>query len=492
VARRMNDQVASVRMACSQLEKLQFAMREMIAAARQGINDYFAQMHEKIERRRKGLLADLDNIALRKAEPVEGLINSLPEAIRRVQEAAQACSAAVHEYDDLELLHRKRQMLEMAASSEFRPPKVMLDDIRGDVLFKGDDRFLFLDECSRLERPGNADIDRVVGLLSTLLDTSTSQPSSGTTPMVAPGATSQWESFADPVPCSPSSVLGVPAAATSSTRRSPADEGTTGAGYTTRSSWRPDAGGLSTNTEGWRTTSQNGSSYPSRFGADGSRSVAWAPARPGSALSLRSEDTADFGVPAPTTPDVAPSSALGMQRSGRPYLRFDPQYSQTEVLQLATNGRSVCRVVPMANTAFVITKSLLQPGERVDFLLEEFNVFLEGSGWIGATPMRSMSLVAESSIYLDLHRGTIVREEQAVQRVFATDVDQTFDSKQGRAGDGGLEVRTGDVLSIVLTADRSLIFYLNTRQISSPIVNAPDLLYPFVNLTGKLVRVSLR
>lgn len=45
---------------------------------------------------------------------------------------------------------------------------------------------------------------------------------------------------------------------------------------------------------------------------------------------------------------------------------------------------------------------------------------------------------------------------------------------------------------MVVSTDQSLAFLLNGRQVCSPVPNVPDLLYPFVNLTGKLLRVSLR
>lgn len=66
--------------------------------------------------------------------------------------------------------------------------------------------------------------------------------------------------------------------------------------------------------------------------------------------------------------------------------------------------------MPAAQSALAIGKCLLQPGERVDFALEEFNVFLEGSGWVGVTPVRSFSLLGESAVYLDFGTGEVVRE----------------------------------------------------------------------------------
>jgi len=33
-------------------------------------------------------------------------------------------------------------------------------------------------------------------------------------------------------------------------------------------------------------------------------------------------------------------------------------------------------------------KSLLNPGERVEFVVDELNLFLPGSCWVGVTPVR--------------------------------------------------------------------------------------------------------
>lgn len=150
---------------------------------------------------------------------------------------------------------------------------------------------------------------------------------------------------------------------------------------------------------------------------------------------------------------------------------FDPRFSDSAV---QIDGPFAWRRVPQVTSAFALGLQFLTPGQRAEFRVEEVNVHLPGSGWIGMTSMRSLTSLSEEALYVNLADSQVIRQGQIMQEVGSRVV-----------------LSEGDVLACALLPGMSACFYVNHRQVCPPIQVDFDFAYPFLNLTGSLIRARL-
>lgn len=411
--RQLSDQVSSVRVAQSQIEKLVFAIAQSHNQMKDDVQNYFTEFQERLQRRKKEVLRDLQVEADKKLGPLKALSEQLPLLRERAEDITEKASEILT-LSDIEFLVRTREKDALLGSVELR-----LDNL-GDgfqaaktgLHFESDDRYLFLDQSCKVHgQRRDPDLEKSVSLLATLLGQQVDR--------------NNEREFLPP-----------PERATNS-REGPR-----------RDNMRSSGG-----EPGWKTFDEQPDRQPQ-------------------------EDRRRHDLPDQGRPDHGPRRSERRDITDRPLrpqtFTFDPKYME-QTLQLTPSGRSVLRRSPKAVSGLCCTNQLLPLGERIDFGVEELNLYLSGSGCIGVTPIRSLSSLLENALYLDLHSGAIYNEGSQVC-VISTDE---------------LALSEGDIISIVLHTDRSLTFYHNRRPLSKAVENCPDLVYPFVNVAGKMIKFSI-
>lgn len=148
---------------------------------------------------------------------------------------------------------------------------------------------------------------------------------------------------------------------------------------------------------------------------------------------------------------------------------FDPRFTDPCV-QLS--DAAAWRRVPQVTQAFTMSSAFLLPGQKAEFRVEELNLHLPGSGWIGLTNMRSLSTLQEESCYFDFATGCVYKQNVLLH--------------EGQP----VTLGEGDNIAVALLQSQAAVFYLNHRQVCPPIQLEMDFAYPFLNLLGALMRVG--
>lgn len=449
--RQLSDQISSVRIAQSQVEKLIFSITHSSTQTKDEVEAYFGEFHERLERRRKEVLRELQVYVDKKLGPLKTLSERLPVMREKAHTATDKANDIIT-LSDIELLFRKKELDVLLGSAELRldcSPD-WINEAKGGLRFECDDRYLFLEQsCKVHAQRRDPDLEKSVSLVATLLGQH-------------PGADEPSRSG--------------PFTSTPTDKDLPAPESHPARGSRDRPATFTDP--VSNREDSKHKLQGNGPPGPSTGWETFSDPV--------------SQNRSPFMDEPPSSDDRRPDygrAAFGLlpdrverqetrrddDRPLRPQtFAFDGNYMETS-LQISPDGRSLTRRSPKAVSGLCCTKQLLPLGERVDFAIEELNLYLPASGWVGVTPIRSLSSLQENAMYLDLSTGAIMNN----------------DSQVCVANDGEFSLSEGDVISIVLHTDRSVTFYVNRRPMCRAIANCPDLVYPFVNVSGKVIKLTL-
>jgi len=446
--RQLSDQLSSVRVAQSHVEKLIFNINANAVQTKDEIEAYFGEFHERLERRRKETLREFQVALDNKVGPLKQLTERLPVMREKAHQASDKANEIMTS-SDLELLFKKKEVEIMLSAAELRlecSPD-WITETKGGLKFECDDRYLFLNEsCRVLTQRRDPDLEQCVSTIATLLG--------------------QHPSYDEQGQGNQPIRLSQPMSQNAPTRQ---DRALMDAGAKQDGSSRTGSP--------WETFSEPPrAGYGGDVGFDAAKTGGY-DAQP--ALEDRRKEAfgrTAFGL----LPDQADQGGRNMtspipDRPLRPQTyQFDSNYMDA-CLQISSDCKSLARRSPKAVSGLACTKQLLPPGERVDITIEELNLYLPASGWIGVTPVRSLSSLQENALYLDLATGSIMNNDIQV----------------ATASEGEFALCEGDVISMVLHTDRSLTFFLNRRPVSRPITDCPDLVYPFVNVSGKVIKLSI-
>eukprot|EP00397_Hematodinium_sp_SG-2012_P013064 GEMP01013256.1.p1 GENE.GEMP01013256.1~~GEMP01013256.1.p1 ORF type:complete len:579 (+),score=142.96 GEMP01013256.1:83-1819(+) len=458
--RQMTDQLSSFRLAQSQVEKLIFSITHATTQTKDEVEAYFGEFHERLERRRKEVLRELQVFTDKKIQPLKVLSERLPVMREKAHNATDKANDIIA-LSDLELMFRKKEADVILGTAELRlecSPD-WINEAKGGLKFECDDRYLFLEQsCTVHSQRRDPDLEKCVSLVATLLG---QHPGSTDEGPLGGGAAGR---FADG---SADRDMFLPTADTRYPSRGSKDR---------PSDWTFAEASGQLDSQGVRFDDA-----PAQGGADDT-AIGRSPfdARASGATSAQEDRRPDYGRTAfGLIPDRVERVDMHRRevddRPLRPQVfTFDANYMETS-LQITADGRSLTRRAPKAVSGLCCTKQLLPLSERVDFCIEQLNLYLPGSGWVGVTPVRSLSSLQENALYIDLSTGAIINNDLQVCV----------------ANEGEFSLCEGDIISIVLHTDRSVTFYLNRRPLCQAVANCPDLVYPFVNVSGKLINVSL-
>jgi len=84
--------------------------------------------------------------------------------------------------------------------------------------------------------------------------------------------------------------------------------------------------------------------------------------------------------------------------------------------------------------------------------------------------VRSLALIPDSSVYVDMENAEVFSEGTLLLRE---------ESK--------ITLCEGDVLGVTFRTDGTVAFTVNNRTICKPVPAGGDMLYPFVNVLGKVL-----
>ncbi|CAD7938966.1 unnamed protein product [Amoebophrya sp. A120] len=525
----LKDQMSNARVAGGHVDKLIFTLTQEANDRKAEVEEYFQAFAAKLEKAKEAVLDDLHVVVGKRLEALKTLSDRLPtvisvssEAIDRVQEAVVLESSS-----ELEFLFRRKELDLWLNSVESRLQLGGHDLFSGEVkelrkrslLISKDDNFdLYLKQCLRLNlEEKNPELDRCWDMVDNLLGHATpsflqqsevenrnpfggggttgsddagagggagfgatsssftygptpswSAAGAGSSSLRGPGESvaeqqsSLW-SFGGPSKKASDNPAELPGAGTSQ----PSAAAAAGA-----SSYRRGGSYDSFSSEFSFNPASSSAAVGGSSGDKNALSAPSAPSHPyGTAPSLgrfpASSSGAGFGGSGFAEPSVAPPKATKE-------FRFDPNFCDGSVVLLRNNFREAQRKIVHAPSAIAIMDTLLEPGQQMEVVLDELNLFLPDSGWFGITPVRSMACLLDSALYLNLAAGEIWREGVLVEKLHDK-----------------LSACEGDTVGVIYSETEEVQFLVNGKKVGQPLRDVKDLLYPFVNVVGKVLRFRL-
>ncbi|CAD7959288.1 unnamed protein product [Amoebophrya sp. A25] len=493
----LKDQLSNARVASTHVDKLIFVVSQEADDRRREVETYFGEFQKKLDQARERVMDELHDATAKKLNTLRQLSERLPlmvasssEAIDRVQEVF------TFERNALELLFRRKEMQLYLDSVGSRLNLGGSDIFQGDVrqtmgrsvtVAKDENFAVYLKGCAQVRTDEkDPELERCWQMVDTLLGHDSTSLLSGATAKtnvpIGPSSSSNFSrtaanagdggaSLNNPFSANQTAFGGSYTYGGSATSRSRPE----GAPLENGKTHRPIISSSSTtrSTPGFGYNSATSPVLVAGGGAGGG------PTTPTSApfLSMPSTTERFPSSSAVSSRNIAGgNSATGVSRE----FKFDPNYCQEQLVVLRNNNREALRKIPHASSAIAIMSSLLGPPDdgscssRVEVIVDELNLFLPNSGWVGATPVRSLTCLQEHAIYLDLFGGEIWREGVLVEKL----MDK-------------LSVMEGDRVGVDYLPGSQLQFFLNDKKVGLPIRDVTDLLYPFVNVLGKVLRFRL-